>query len=390
MKRMGFDSPALERAGAGVRRQHKAMIKRWSALLVPSEYFVETFVKSYGYQGRLVRKGLPRNDLLVTGVDDSWAKAKKAELGLPADRRLVLYCPTFRDRARRLETPYQLPLDLEADAPRPGRRRAPDAAAALPGQLQADRPVRAVRHRRVAPPRRHRADAGGRRAGHRLLLGDVRLREHRQADGVLHLRLRGLRPRRARHVPRAAGRRPRPDGGHDGRADQGAGVGGRRRRDGSATSTPSSASGSAASSPGMPPPTSCKSSSPTGRSRDRRGAATGRVPGGQQPRGAGRRPAGDPQPRADAAGARAPGHRHRHPARQGPARLRRPSLPVARAQRGARAAAAGRVGLRDRLDPGSGPPAGATSPPGRQPSTGSPRSSPRRRTAWSSACRSGR
>ena len=47
MKRMGFDSPALERAGAGVRRQHKAMIKRWSALLVPSEYFVETFVKSY-------------------------------------------------------------------------------------------------------------------------------------------------------------------------------------------------------------------------------------------------------------------------------------------------------------------------------------------------------
>ena len=113
MKRMGFDSPALERAGAGVRRQHKAMIKRWSALLVPSEYFVETFVKSYGYQGRLVRKGLPRNDLLVRGVDDSWAQAKKAELGLPTDRRLVLYCPTFRDRARRLETPYQLPLDLE-------------------------------------------------------------------------------------------------------------------------------------------------------------------------------------------------------------------------------------------------------------------------------------
>ena len=113
LKRMGFDSPALERAGAGVRRQHKAMIKRWSALLVPSEYFVETFVKSYGYQGRLVRKGLPRNDLLVRGVDESWVRAKKADLGLPTDRRLVLYCPTFRDRARRLETPYQLPLDLE-------------------------------------------------------------------------------------------------------------------------------------------------------------------------------------------------------------------------------------------------------------------------------------
>ena len=113
LKRMGFDSPALERAGAAVRRQHKAMMRRWSALLVPSEYFVETFVRSYDYKGPLVRKGLPRNDLLVRGVDDAWVLAKKRELGLPTDRRLVLYCPTFRDRARRLQSPYVLPLDLE-------------------------------------------------------------------------------------------------------------------------------------------------------------------------------------------------------------------------------------------------------------------------------------
>jgi CDP-glycerol glycerophosphotransferase len=113
LKRMGFDSPALERAGAATRRVHKAMMKRWSALLVPSEYFVETFVKSYGYDGPLVRKGLPRNDLLVRGVDQEWVDGKKHELGLPSDRRLVLYCPTFRDRARRLETPYDLPIDLE-------------------------------------------------------------------------------------------------------------------------------------------------------------------------------------------------------------------------------------------------------------------------------------
>ena len=113
LKRMGFDSPALERASAATRRVHKAMMKRWSALLVPSEYFVETFVKSYGYQGPLVRSGLPRNDLLVRGVDRDWLEAKKRELGLPTDRRLVLYCPTFRDRARRLETPYDLPIDLE-------------------------------------------------------------------------------------------------------------------------------------------------------------------------------------------------------------------------------------------------------------------------------------
>jgi CDP-glycerol glycerophosphotransferase len=113
LKRMGFDSPALERASAATRRMHKAMMRRWSALLVPSQYFVDTFVKSYGYEGRLVRKGLPRNDLLVRGVGQEWLDAKKAELGLPRDRRLVLYCPTFRDRARRLATAYDLAFDIE-------------------------------------------------------------------------------------------------------------------------------------------------------------------------------------------------------------------------------------------------------------------------------------
>lgn len=114
LKRMGFDSPALERASESTKRAHKAMMKRWSALLVPSEYFVETFVKSYGYEGRLVRHGLPRNDLLVRGVDEQWLLAKKRELNLPTDQRLVLYAPTFRDRARRLGREYDLPFDIDA------------------------------------------------------------------------------------------------------------------------------------------------------------------------------------------------------------------------------------------------------------------------------------
>lgn len=113
LKRMGFDSPSLERASPATRRQHRATMRRWSALLVPSEYFVETFVASYGYEGTLVRHGLPRNDPLVRGVDEEWRRAKKEALGLPQDRRLVLYAPTFRDRARRLKKDYAVPFDLK-------------------------------------------------------------------------------------------------------------------------------------------------------------------------------------------------------------------------------------------------------------------------------------
>jgi CDP-glycerol glycerophosphotransferase len=113
LKRMGFDSPALERANAATRRAHRAMMRRWSVLLAPSEYFVETFVRSYRYDGRVERHGLPRNDLLVRGADEAWVLAKKRELNLPTDRRLVLYCPTFRDRARRLGKEFDIAFDLD-------------------------------------------------------------------------------------------------------------------------------------------------------------------------------------------------------------------------------------------------------------------------------------
>lgn len=113
LKRMGFDSPALERASAATRKRHKAMMRRWSALLVPSQYFVDTFVKSFRYEGQLVRCGLPRNDLLVRGIDEERRRELRRSLNLPDDRRVVLYAPTFRDRDRRLGKEYKEPFDLD-------------------------------------------------------------------------------------------------------------------------------------------------------------------------------------------------------------------------------------------------------------------------------------
>ena len=173
--------------------------------------------------------------------------------------------PPARDSVRAAAGP-------RADAPRAGRRRAPDAAHPLPGQLQALRAVRAVRHRRVAAPRRHRADAARGRPGDRLLVGDVRLRQHRQADGVLHLRLRGLRPGRARHVHRPAGRRARSGRPDQRRADRGPGARSTTTSRATGTATPRSGSGSAATRPGTRPSTWSKEFF-EGRSLDGRGGS---------------------------------------------------------------------------------------------------------------------
>jgi CDP-glycerol glycerophosphotransferase len=114
LKTMGWDEPRLAGLSPARRRAHEQMIERWDYLVAPSEYFVETFVRAYRYDGKLLRVGYPRNDLLVNkaGDADQVADAKR-RLGLPLDRTIVLYAPTFRDRGRRGGTDYELPFDLE-------------------------------------------------------------------------------------------------------------------------------------------------------------------------------------------------------------------------------------------------------------------------------------
>jgi CDP-glycerol glycerophosphotransferase len=114
LKTMGWDEPRLAALSPAARREHERMIERWDYLVVPSEYFVETFVRSYGYDGKLLRVGYPRNDLLVNkAADTDYVVEAKRRLGLPLDRTIVLYAPTFRANDRRGNTDYELPFDLD-------------------------------------------------------------------------------------------------------------------------------------------------------------------------------------------------------------------------------------------------------------------------------------
>jgi CDP-glycerol glycerophosphotransferase len=113
LKTMGWDEPGLAALSGKARRAHERMIERWDYLVAPSEYFVETFVRAYRYDGKLLRVGYPRNDLLVTDAGDA-EKVREARerLGLPLDRTIVLYAPTFRQSGRGSDEPYELPFEL--------------------------------------------------------------------------------------------------------------------------------------------------------------------------------------------------------------------------------------------------------------------------------------
>ncbi|MER5647096.1 CDP-glycerol glycerophosphotransferase family protein [Streptosporangium sp. NPDC002524] len=99
IKSVGFDAPDLRADFDGPRAAWRAAVERWDALVSPSAEFERVFVPSNGYRGRLLRHGSPRCDVLVHG-DREAARRAREELEIPHWSRVLLYAPTYRDRAK--------------------------------------------------------------------------------------------------------------------------------------------------------------------------------------------------------------------------------------------------------------------------------------------------
>lgn len=94
LKKMGFDEDSMlfspqEKIDNLVRK-----VRYWDYLTVPSDYFRQSFVPAYRYDGELLPEGSPRNDALVKNA--ALTRRYKRMLGLDVDRTTVLYAPTFR------------------------------------------------------------------------------------------------------------------------------------------------------------------------------------------------------------------------------------------------------------------------------------------------------
>ncbi|MGN9786675.1 bifunctional glycosyltransferase/CDP-glycerol:glycerophosphate glycerophosphotransferase [Nonomuraea sp. ZG12] len=97
IKSIGFDAPDLRADFDRPRERWRAAVARWDALVAPSAEFARRFVPSNGYTGKVYRCGTPRCDALMRGevTDDV-----RRRLEIPPDRKVLLYAPTYRDRAK--------------------------------------------------------------------------------------------------------------------------------------------------------------------------------------------------------------------------------------------------------------------------------------------------
>ncbi|WP_408990247.1 bifunctional glycosyltransferase/CDP-glycerol:glycerophosphate glycerophosphotransferase [Streptomyces stelliscabiei] len=114
LKRMGFDEPGWKLKTRAEQAEQQRTLDRFDHFLIRSEHDVRTLAKAFRLREKvLLRVGYPRNDALVRARGTrppSERPLLAAELGIPADRKILLYAPTFRHQGQRR---FQLPFDVE-------------------------------------------------------------------------------------------------------------------------------------------------------------------------------------------------------------------------------------------------------------------------------------
>ncbi|CAM5337083.1 Bifunctional glycosyltransferase family 2 protein/CDP-glycerol:glycerophosphate glycerophosphotransferase OS=Streptomyces rimosus subsp. rimosus (strain ATCC / DSM 40260 / JCM 4667 / NRRL 2234) OX=1265868 GN=SRIM_015640 PE=3 SV=1 [Streptomyces rimosus subsp. rimosus] len=103
LKRMGFDEPRMKLKTRAAKEEFQKVLDRFDHFLVRSEHDVRTLARAFRLRDEvLLRSGYPRNDALVaarvaeetSGVRERGPLAE--ELGIGADKTVLLYAPTFR------------------------------------------------------------------------------------------------------------------------------------------------------------------------------------------------------------------------------------------------------------------------------------------------------
>ncbi|PLA36904.1 hypothetical protein CYJ46_11390 [Corynebacterium coyleae] len=93
LKRMGKDAPGKTQSEL---EEIKRSVSNWSVTFQPSVYYGRYLNEAMFYSGPVIEANLPRNDVLVTSSERK-AEAVRRQLGLPEDKRLILWAPTFRE-----------------------------------------------------------------------------------------------------------------------------------------------------------------------------------------------------------------------------------------------------------------------------------------------------
>lgn len=113
LKRLVFDQEEVTSASPKYKQQFYRQRLEWDYLVSANPFSTKTFHSCFMYDGKYLEYGYPRNDLLYAPNRDEIAANLKKQLGIPADKKTILYAPTWRDDEHYGKGEYKFTLALD-------------------------------------------------------------------------------------------------------------------------------------------------------------------------------------------------------------------------------------------------------------------------------------
>ena len=115
LKRMGLDRAELRRATQRYRSRWRREVANWQYVISPNRFSTPILRRSYEIEGELLELGYPRTDALAGPGREARSQELRRRLGLPGDKRVVLYAPTYRDHAIDRRGRHRLDVTLDSE-----------------------------------------------------------------------------------------------------------------------------------------------------------------------------------------------------------------------------------------------------------------------------------
>ncbi|CAM3046497.1 CDP-glycerol glycerophosphotransferase family protein [Sporolactobacillus spathodeae] len=118
LKRLAMDMEEVHMPGTNAEKYKSNFLAesaRWDYLISPNAYSSEIFARAFGFHQEMLETGYPRNDFLYQANNDEAIKEIKRQYGLPLDKKVILYAPTWRDNQFYGRGRYKFKLDMDLD-----------------------------------------------------------------------------------------------------------------------------------------------------------------------------------------------------------------------------------------------------------------------------------
>ncbi|PAE94390.1 bifunctional glycosyltransferase/CDP-glycerol:glycerophosphate glycerophosphotransferase [Shouchella clausii] len=102
LKRLAADMKEVKMPGTSTAIYKKNFYNEaqdWDYLISPNDYSTAIFKRAFHFNKRMLEVGYPRNDLFYNPKinNESYMRDLKVKLGIPPEKKVILYAPTWRD-----------------------------------------------------------------------------------------------------------------------------------------------------------------------------------------------------------------------------------------------------------------------------------------------------